>query len=69
MQQRRDRGRMTMRQKELVLRCMKEAGSLEYTRERLMGLEQHCTAEIGRLELLTGKKNWVLRLCMQKLAV
>jgi geranylgeranyl pyrophosphate synthase len=69
MQQRRDTGRMTMQQKELVLNCMKEAGSLDYTRERLRGLERQCTAEIGRLEGLTGKKNWVLRLCMHKLAI
>jgi geranylgeranyl pyrophosphate synthase len=69
MQQRRDKGRMTVQQKRLVLKCLEEGGSLGYTRDKLRVLHRQCTMEIARLEEMMGTKNWVLRLCLQKLAV
>lgn len=67
LEQRRDRGRMSAPLKGLLLDHLKRAGSLEYTIGKLRGLERQITGEIGRLEALTGRKNWVLRLCMQRL--
>lgn len=69
LQQRRDKGSMSTAQKQLVLKHLTESKSLDHTKATLQDLERQITGEIGRLEVMTGKKNWILRLCMQKLAV
>jgi hypothetical protein len=69
LEQRRDRGCMSVPLKKLLLSHLKGSRSLEYTADKLRGLERQITGEIGRLEALTGQKNWVLRLCMQRLSV
>jgi hypothetical protein len=69
LQQRRGRGCISAPLKHLVLQHLKESGSLDYTKDGLQRFERQITGDIERLENLTGRKNWVLRLCMQKLCV
>ncbi|KAL2021599.1 hypothetical protein VTK56DRAFT_6952 [Thermocarpiscus australiensis] len=69
MQRRKEEGRLTVPLKRLALQLLKDSGSTEYTRDALKRLEGQIDRVIERLEASTGRKNWVLRLCMQKLSV
>lgn len=53
----------------LMLQRLKSSNSLEYTRDSLTRLERGVDGTIEELERSTGKKNWVLRMCMAKLSV
>lgn len=53
----------------LTLQRLKSSNSLEYTRDTLKRLERGVDRTIEELERLTGRKNWVLRMCMAKLSV
>ncbi|KAM7217588.1 Isoprenoid synthase domain containing protein [Rhypophila decipiens] len=70
MKQRRTDGTgLSLPLKRLVLKRLKDSGSMEYTLDTLCRTRKHIDESIGRLERMTGKKNWVLRLCMEKLHV
>lgn len=69
LQERRCKGSMAYETKQLVLEMMKECGSLEYTRGVLKKLECLVEVEIERLEQLTGSKNYVLRLLVERLRI
>lgn len=69
LRQRQDQGCMSTLLKRLVLKYLKESNSVEYTRDKLQSLERQITGEIARLESMTGKENWILRLCMEKLYI
>ncbi|GAB1315557.1 geranylgeranyl pyrophosphate synthetase [Madurella fahalii] len=68
-QQRREDKGLNIHLKKLVLQQLKESASLEYTEKTLKQLEVRIDDIIARLERITGRKNWVLRLCMEKLKV
>lgn len=55
--------------KKLVLQRLHESGSMAHTRELLKWLEHRLEERIGELERMTGKENWVLRLCLSNLKV
>ncbi|KAJ4398409.1 geranylgeranyl pyrophosphate synthetase [Neurospora sp. IMI 360204] len=69
LQERQQRGSLSMPLKLLTLQRLKSSNSLEYTRDTLKRLERGVDATIEELERLTGRKNWVLRMCMAKLSV
>jgi hypothetical protein len=69
MQQRRESKGLNVPSKMLALQQLKKSGSLEYTHRTLKRLEVQIDQIIGRLERITGKDNWVLRLCMEELTV
>ena len=55
--------------KSLVLEHLEVSGSLEYTRQTLRRLQEQVQAQIGKLEMVSGCENWVLKLLMQKLGI
>ena len=69
MQTRQQRGGLSAPLKQLALEQLKASNSLAYTRETLKRLEGDIGHSIGRLESMTGQKNWVMRLALQKLSV
>ncbi|KAK4237715.1 isoprenoid synthase domain-containing protein [Achaetomium macrosporum] len=66
---RRESGSLTDSHKKLVLQHLQASKSVEYTWETLKKLESQIDGSIARLERLTGKENWCLRLCMHDLSV
>ncbi|KAM7196549.1 Isoprenoid synthase domain containing protein [Rhypophila sp. PSN 637] len=68
-QRRTDGTGLSLPLKRLVLKRLKDSGGMEYTLDTLTRTRKHIDESIGRLERMTGKKNWVLRLCMEKLRV
>ncbi|KAF3150375.1 hypothetical protein TWF569_004760 [Orbilia oligospora] len=58
---------MTRDAKEQVLDILRTVGSFEYTEKQLSQLEQEIDNEVNKLEDITGKKNWSLRLLLHKL--
>jgi hypothetical protein len=62
-------GGLSEAHKELVLQQLRESGSVEYTRETLVGLEGVIDGLVAGLERATGRENWVLRFCLQRLSV
>ncbi|KAK3306311.1 isoprenoid synthase domain-containing protein [Chaetomium strumarium] len=66
---RRELGRVTDAHKRLVLQHLHASKSVEYTRDTLQRLEAQIAGCIARLERMTGRENWVLRLCMHELSV
>ncbi|KAK4164713.1 isoprenoid synthase domain-containing protein [Cladorrhinum sp. PSN259] len=69
MQQRRTQGCLSLPLKRLVLQQLGTSNCLDYTRTTLERIAKHIDESLWRLESLTGKRNWVLRLCMEKLRV
>ena len=69
MQQRREEGCLSMPLKQIVLRDLKASKSMEYTQNMLKQMETQIDCLIGRVESLTGRENWVMRLCMQTLSM
>ena len=69
MQQRKERGSLSVPSKNLVLHHLKSSGCIEYTLGTLRQLQVQINGSIQRVEDLTGQKNWVLRLCMLKLGI
>ncbi|KAK3991456.1 isoprenoid synthase domain-containing protein [Cladorrhinum sp. PSN332] len=69
MRQRSEQGGLTLSQKELVVKYLKDFKSIEYTLGTLRGLEARIGKAVEELGQLTGKENWVLRLCLWKLKV
>ncbi|KAK4032035.1 geranylgeranyl pyrophosphate synthase A [Parachaetomium inaequale] len=71
LEQRREAGAggLSEAHKELVLRQLRESGSVDYTRKTLVGLEGLIDGLVAGLERATGRENWVLRFCLQKLSV
>lgn len=65
--ERKQQGKMTPEAKRLVLDQMNRYNSLEYTRGVAKGLEAKIELELQRIEELTGKKNWILRLLVEVL--
>lgn len=69
LQERQQKGSLSMPLKLLTLQRLKSSNSLEYTKDTLKRLERGVDGTIEELERLTGRKNWVLRMCMAKLSV
>jgi len=69
LQRRREMGCLSKELKLLVLEQLKSSGSMEYTCRTLRRLQTQIEAEVRRLEVVTGRKNWVLRLLLQKLTI
>ncbi|KAK6525709.1 hypothetical protein TWF281_010760 [Arthrobotrys megalospora] len=59
---------MTREAKEQVLTILRKNGSFYYTGRKMKQLEKEIDDEVCRLEGITGKKNWSLRLLLHKLA-
>ena len=69
MQQRRTRGSLSLPLKRLVLQRLARSDCMQYTHATLEQMTKDIDGSIGRLERLTRRKNWVLRLCLEKLRV
>ncbi|KAK3331321.1 isoprenoid synthase domain-containing protein, partial [Apodospora peruviana] len=69
LQQRLDGGGLDLEQKKATLSLLEKGGSLDHTLKVLRGLEAEVERCVDRLESETGKENWVLRLCLEKLRV
>ncbi|KAL2139942.1 hypothetical protein VTI28DRAFT_4454 [Corynascus sepedonium] len=69
LEQRREIGGLNEAHKKLVLRRLRESGSVAHTREVLHGLERAVDEQVEQLERMTGGENWVLRLSLWKLKV
>jgi geranylgeranyl pyrophosphate synthase len=67
--QRHLQGRLTGSQKQLLLRLIQEAGSLDFTLKILQSIGHDLQAEIERLEAQFGKANYELRLILEMLKV
>jgi geranylgeranyl pyrophosphate synthase len=59
------RGKMTAKAKKKVLGQFDKYGSWEYAKGTAQSLEVKAVEEIGRIEELTGGKNWILRLLVE----
>ena len=66
---RRDNGGVSREAKELFLQHLTELGSMEYTSKLLEDLRRQIDEEMARLESMTGRENWILRLLMYKLKI
>lgn len=60
---------MSREAKELFLQHLTELGSMEYTSKLLEDLRRQIDEEMARLESMTGRENWILRLLMYKLKI
>ena len=60
--ERKQQGLMSFEAKTVMLEQLKEYGNLEYVKGVAKSLEIKLEEEIGRIEELTGKKNWILGL-------
>jgi len=69
LQQRRESGGLAVELKRIVLDRLAKSGSLDYTKQRLCKMQSDVDRCIERLEVMTGRKNWVLRVCLLKLVV
>ncbi|KAK3399185.1 isoprenoid synthase domain-containing protein [Sordaria brevicollis] len=69
LQERQQKGSLSMPLKLLTLQKLKSSNSLSYTKDTLKRLEGDVDGTIEELERLTGRENWVLRMCMAKLSV
>ncbi|KAK6525835.1 hypothetical protein TWF281_010878 [Arthrobotrys megalospora] len=58
---------MTRDAKVQALDILQTVGSFEYTEKQLSQLEEEIDNEVNKLEDITGKKNWSLRLLLHKL--
>jgi ophiobolin F synthase len=58
---------MTPEAKRLVLDQINRYSSLEYTRGVAKSLKAKIELELQKIEELTGKKNWILRLLVEVL--
>ncbi|KAK4449781.1 isoprenoid synthase domain-containing protein [Podospora aff. communis PSN243] len=65
----REGGGLSVEQKKVALGLLEGTGSLGYTCGVLKGLEAEVETGIGKVEGMTGKENWVLRLCLERLKV
>lgn len=52
-----------------MLEEMRKTKSLEYTRGVIKALEEKVEGEIGRMEDITGEKNWIIRLLLDRLKI
>jgi geranylgeranyl pyrophosphate synthase len=68
-QRRRDMGGLSEPHKLIILDHLRRSGSLEYTRGTLERLQSEIDSDVSRLEAETGRKNWIMRLLLQKLRV
>jgi ophiobolin F synthase len=50
-----------------VIKRLREAGSLEYTKGVLDGVYRELKQELSAVEKRTGGKNWILRLMIHRL--
>lgn len=62
-------GSMCVEMKDLVLKMLRDGGSLEYVRQVLEELEDAIDAEIRRVEEVVGEENFVMRLLVERLRV
>lgn len=65
--QRRTAGAMTPEMKALVIKHMKDAGSLEYAKTVALELQDAVRSELTRLEEAFGQENYVIQLALEKL--
>jgi geranylgeranyl pyrophosphate synthase len=66
---RRQQGRCSIEQKQMILAQMKEAGSLDYTLDVLQALHSELEVEVSRLEEVFGQANYEIRLMLSLLKV
>ncbi|KAL4876926.1 isoprenoid synthase domain-containing protein [Aspergillus karnatakaensis] len=69
LQQSRSAGGLDVPMKETVLGLLRQAGSLEYTEEKMRGLAERIMQGVGEIETETGGVNWVVRLLVHRLKV
>lgn len=65
--QRRTAGAMTPEMKALVIKHMKDAGSLDYAKTVALELQDAVRSELTRLEEAFGQENYVIQLALEKL--
>ncbi|OCL09914.1 terpenoid synthase [Glonium stellatum] len=69
LQERRDRGGLSLPLKKLAVEHLQRTRSFEYTLKTLKFLEGQISAELSSLESMTGCTNWIMRLLIEKLKV
>lgn len=68
-ERRHNNGGLCLEMKNLVLRMLRESGSLAYVRQVLKELEDSIDIEIQRIEDTVGEKNFVMRLLIERLRI
>ena len=69
LQERRRNQGLSKELKDYMLEEMRKTKSLEYTRGVIKALEEKVEGEIGRMEDITGEKNWIIRLLLDRLKI
>jgi len=69
LQSRKDAGNLSKESKLLVLHELERSGSMNYTSAKLEHLQEQIKTITARAEEETDRKNWVLRLFLQKLSI
>jgi hypothetical protein len=69
LQERKDKGGLSLPLKKCVLEELERTRGTDYTRTKLEDLHHKVKEEVKRLEAITGRENWILRLLIDKLKV